>query len=165
MAWTTPRTWALGGLVTSTIMNTHLRDNLNALYQRPMATAFFLPTATIGTTGEAWVTADAANIAVALTPNTTRVVVYASMEVAVNQSNSGAGWTLSDGTTRLGDSVYGLVGTPGNVTRNVTLNGVFTGLATGVNHTFTVQFRAKVAATTSAAIVSGFPVTMVAHEI
>lgn len=31
MAWTTPRTWSAGETVTATIMNTHVRDNLNAL--------------------------------------------------------------------------------------------------------------------------------------
>lgn len=32
MAWTTPRTWVTGETVTSTIMNTHVRDNLDYLY-------------------------------------------------------------------------------------------------------------------------------------
>lgn len=31
MAWTTPRTWVAGELVTASIMNTHVRDNENAL--------------------------------------------------------------------------------------------------------------------------------------
>jgi len=31
MAWTTPRTWTDGELVTKSIMDTHIRDNLNAL--------------------------------------------------------------------------------------------------------------------------------------
>lgn len=31
MAWTTPRTWSGGELVTDTIMNAHIRDNLNVL--------------------------------------------------------------------------------------------------------------------------------------
>lgn len=31
MAWTDPRTWTSGELVTDTIMNTHVRDNLNAI--------------------------------------------------------------------------------------------------------------------------------------
>lgn len=31
MAWTTPRTWVAEELVTATMMNTHVRDNLNAL--------------------------------------------------------------------------------------------------------------------------------------
>lgn len=32
MAWTTPRTWTTSELVTASIMNTHVRDNLNYLY-------------------------------------------------------------------------------------------------------------------------------------
>ncbi len=31
MAWTTPRTWTTGELVTAAILNTHVRDNLNIL--------------------------------------------------------------------------------------------------------------------------------------
>jgi len=31
MAWTTPRTWVASETVTAAIMNTHIRDNLNAL--------------------------------------------------------------------------------------------------------------------------------------
>lgn len=31
MAWTAPRTWTTGELVTAAIMNTHIRDNLNVL--------------------------------------------------------------------------------------------------------------------------------------
>lgn len=32
MAWKTPRTWVTGETVTSTQLNAHVRDNLNALY-------------------------------------------------------------------------------------------------------------------------------------
>lgn len=31
MAWTAPRTWVTGEVVTASMMNTHLRDNMNAL--------------------------------------------------------------------------------------------------------------------------------------
>ena len=31
MAWTTPRTWTSAEVVTKTIMDTHIRDNLNAM--------------------------------------------------------------------------------------------------------------------------------------
>jgi hypothetical protein len=34
MAWTTPRTWVDGELVTDTLMNTHVRDNLDYLKGR-----------------------------------------------------------------------------------------------------------------------------------
>lgn len=32
MAWTTPRTWVPGELVTASMMNTHIRDNMNYLF-------------------------------------------------------------------------------------------------------------------------------------
>ena len=32
MVWTTPRTWTDGELVTASLMNTHVRDNLNAVF-------------------------------------------------------------------------------------------------------------------------------------
>ena len=37
MAWTTPRSWTAGETVTSTIMNTHVRDNFNAIVSPPYA--------------------------------------------------------------------------------------------------------------------------------
>lgn len=33
MAWTTPRTWSAGETLTAANFNTHIRDNLNAIYQ------------------------------------------------------------------------------------------------------------------------------------
>lgn len=35
MAWTTPRTWANNETVTDAILNTHVRDNLNAIVNPP----------------------------------------------------------------------------------------------------------------------------------
>lgn len=35
MAWTTPRTWAAGELVTAALMNTHVKDNLDFLAAAP----------------------------------------------------------------------------------------------------------------------------------
>lgn len=46
MAWTTPRTWVPGELVTASMMNTHVRDNLNFLYS---STATVLGDTTVGT--------------------------------------------------------------------------------------------------------------------
>ena len=47
MAWTAPRTWVAGELVTAALLNTHLRDNLLVLRER-----------------EVWFSAAAGNIAV-----------------------------------------------------------------------------------------------------
>jgi hypothetical protein len=41
MAWTTPKTWTTSELVTASLLNTHLRDNLNYLYGGKEA--FFVP--------------------------------------------------------------------------------------------------------------------------
>lgn len=41
MAWTSPRTWTTSELVTASIMNTHLRDNLNYLYNGKES--FYIP--------------------------------------------------------------------------------------------------------------------------
>lgn len=35
MAWTTPRTWVSGETVTDTLLNAHVRDNLNAIVNPP----------------------------------------------------------------------------------------------------------------------------------
>jgi len=49
MAWTTPRTWVAGELVTATMLNAHLRDNLNYLYGGD--TGSWTPSVTFDTPG------------------------------------------------------------------------------------------------------------------
>lgn len=45
MAWTTPRTWNSGELVTASMMNLHVRDNLNYLFDAiGLVAAAFTPT-------------------------------------------------------------------------------------------------------------------------
>lgn len=44
MAWVTPRTWSPGETVTASLMNAHVRDNMNALSGRGL----FIPIGTIG---------------------------------------------------------------------------------------------------------------------
>src|SRR5262245_36696660 len=48
MAWTIPRTWVPGELVTASMMNTQIRDNLNFLYSN---LATWTPTITFDTPG------------------------------------------------------------------------------------------------------------------
>lgn len=43
MAWTTPRTWTTGEIVTAAMMNTHVRDNLNALFSRRFPHTYSVP--------------------------------------------------------------------------------------------------------------------------
>lgn len=51
MAWTTPRTWSAGETVTATIMNTHVRDNLNALASKAIVVSIGDATGSTITTG------------------------------------------------------------------------------------------------------------------
>lgn len=64
MAWTTPRTWVAGEVVTASIMNTHVRDNLDDLDTR-MDTAPQLAQATETITA-AGSLANASNVTVLL---------------------------------------------------------------------------------------------------
>lgn len=52
MAWTTPRTWVAGELVTAALFNTHLRDNLNFLYATGAGGFFFCRSSTPPTAGQ-----------------------------------------------------------------------------------------------------------------
>lgn len=63
MAWTTPRTWTTGELVTASIMNTHVRDNFEYLYDRATSYAIIADHKTAGTgsgnyTANAWTARD-----------------------------------------------------------------------------------------------------------
>lgn len=49
MAWTAPRTWTTGEIVTAAIMNVHVRDNLNAVSTHAHTGGAGLGAATIGT--------------------------------------------------------------------------------------------------------------------
>ena len=54
MAWTTPRTWVAGERLTALLLNTHLRDNLNAALPLGVdAWTAFTPTVKFGTNTQA----------------------------------------------------------------------------------------------------------------
>ena len=48
MAWTSPRTWAASETVTAAIMNTHVRDNFNAIVSPPYAYVRATTATTVG---------------------------------------------------------------------------------------------------------------------
>ena len=58
MAWTTPRTWTAGELVSASIMNTHVRDNLDAL-AAPLVTRTFNAANFFGSLSMTWTVASA----------------------------------------------------------------------------------------------------------
>ena len=65
MAWTVPRTWVTGELVTAAQLNAHLRDNLNALKQPPSAVV--TPTSPRTTSSTVFVPVDEVHLSHTLT--------------------------------------------------------------------------------------------------
>ena len=76
MTWTTPKTWQVDELVTATIMNTHIRDNLNALKTPPSADYDCNEAANYATTSTTFVNVDATNLALTITTNGGDVLVH-----------------------------------------------------------------------------------------
>mgnify|MGYP001594946638 CR=1 FL=1 len=76
MAWTTPRTWVAGELVTAPIGNTHWRDNFNALYGGVMS-----------------ITAQAANDFMYFS-SSTQIGRVAAVDGTVPMYTTAAGWAM-----------------------------------------------------------------------
>jgi hypothetical protein len=67
MAWTTPKTWSTGELVTAANMNLHVRDNLNALFTPNTGGGSYTAGANHTTTSTSFANVDATNITFAVT--------------------------------------------------------------------------------------------------
>lgn len=67
MAYTTPRNWATGELVTATMMNVHVRDNFNAIKAPPTDTYEINEAADYTTTSATFVDIDGTDLSLAIT--------------------------------------------------------------------------------------------------
>ena len=165
MAWTTPKTWADDELVTANVMNTHIRDNLNVLYERPLDWLNYLPGSDYTTTSTSWVDVDGTNLKLTVTPATSRVFVLATFEGYSEQNVSPANnsaFSFYDGTTRLGDSTYGLTAMLDNSSRLITVCGVFEGLTPDVEIDITLQYRVGISG--KHCTIRALPIAMLAWE-
>ena len=85
MAWTTPRTWVAGELVTAAMMNAHVRDNLNALHQ--MGTWVPIIGGAGGQTGQTYATQNGTYIRVG-----DLVVAHANVALSVKGTITGSAY-------------------------------------------------------------------------
>jgi len=173
MAWTTPRTWTLGELITKTIMDTHVRDNLLALKEPPSDQVIRNNLGVYTTTSTTLVAVDSANLKVTLTTYGGDVLVW-----FVGTFSATAGTVLLldiliDGTTRVGAGFEGLLaqglGTGKTVVTIPPI--VVSGLAAG-EHNFVLLWRGTGGATlrlfsdtTSGTAPDNVPAILAAREV
>lgn len=83
MTWTFPKTWFAGERVTAALLNTHLRDNLNALHVRPKA-VYSNNACSYSTSSASMVNVDGTNLELSIdtTGGDVLVLVQATIQVA-----------------------------------------------------------------------------------
>lgn len=78
--WTTPRTWSTGELVTASIMNTHVRDNLTALHVPAGGYHYLNLGADITGSSTSFADADSTNFAMTFTTGGGDVIVFCQFD-------------------------------------------------------------------------------------
>lgn len=104
--YTTPRTWTAAELVTASIMNTHVRDNLDYLKARPVARFADLDGTVASTTSTSFVDLTGASVSIT-TSGSSRLLILAQGVWSVNVDLTTAyAAVLIDGTNQ-GDATLG----------------------------------------------------------
>lgn len=135
MAWTSPKTWTAEPL-TSSDLNTHLRDNLNALKDPPSNKYTFNDSADWTTTSTSFVDIDTTDLSLAITTYGGDVLVHFFGTTTTSAGQIFFDFTV-DGTRNGGDD--GLVRVPSTLTPTS-----FTVLVEGLSaasHTFKMQWK------------------------
>jgi len=136
MGWSTPHTWQSGELVTATLLNTHLKDNLDFLKAPPTALYTLNQGSDYTTTSTSFVDVDATNLSLTITT--------AGGDVLIVFTGYGGGTSrlyfdiLIDGVRMAGDD--GFVSAVNAVNTPVAIVVLKQGLAPG-SHTFKLQWK------------------------
>lgn len=137
MTWTIPKTWSTGELVTASLLNTHLRDNLDALKDPPTAAYMANESSNYTTTSTSFVDVDATNMALTLDTNGGAVLIGFH-----GYANNAAGIVYFDveidGVRMAGDD--GLLRSTANSNYSICFVVLKTALSAG-SHTFKLQWR------------------------
>jgi hypothetical protein len=138
MAWTQPKTWSSEPL-TSSDLNTHLRDNLEILKDPASGDYTLNEVSDYTTTSTTFVDVDATNLSATLTTNGGDVFVFFAPLVALGSSQI-VFFDLDVDGTRLGGN-DGIVATvPTGVGVAVPIIAMVTGLTAG-SHTIKLQWK------------------------
>jgi hypothetical protein len=144
MSWEAPKTWVPDELVTAALLNTHLRDNLNALKTPPSDHYECDESSNYSTTSESFVDVDSTNLALSLTTNGGDVLVHFHGVVTASNGIVYFDVEIDDGGTpyRVGgdDGIIATVVqnlTPGHT---ITFTRLITGLDAGA-YVFSLQWK------------------------
>lgn len=144
MAWTTPKTWNVDELLTAANLNTHLRDNLNALKSPPTGHYECNEAADYTTTSTSFVDVDGTNLALTFTTNGGDVLVHFHASVMHTASGRICFDVAVDGNRVAGDDGmiggYVPVSASGYPMVQMTFTRLLTGLSAG-EHTFKLQWK------------------------
>jgi hypothetical protein len=142
MAYTTPKTWVTGELVTATEMNTYMRDNQNALKSPPTDSYVLNEGSDYTTTSTSFVDVDATNLALTIT--TTGGDVFVHFHGSVNSNTYRIYFELDvDGSPHAGDDgITHSFNSGGNDRMTITFTRLITGLSAG-SHTIKLQWKSS----------------------
>lgn len=145
--WHTPKTWALNELVTETLLNQQLRDNLEYLLTRPDKAYIANETANYVTSSTAFVDVSAARLSLTLTPASSRVLVGFQGSFSGTGSANGSYYVYLDiavnGIRTAGDDGI-LCHIGGNGTYiPLAFVRLIEGLTPGTSYTFKLQWKAN----------------------
>ena len=138
MAWTSPKTWG-SEVLTSSDLNTHLRDNLEALKDPPSDNYEADESSDYSTTSTSFVDVDATNFNFTITTTGGDVMVGFSGRVA-NASGYVHMDVDLDGTRIAADGTDGIVSSPNATAQHASFVWLVTGLSAG-SHQFKLQFK------------------------
>jgi hypothetical protein len=136
MAWTQPKTWASEPL-TSSDLNTHLRDNLEILKDPPSDDNILNQGSDYTTTSTAFVNIDGTNLSLTITTQGGAVMVHFHGVVGNGTGTVFLDFTI-DSVRHGGDD--GIIRTVSNNQQGISFTRLITGLAAG-SHTFTLQWK------------------------
>jgi len=138
--WSTPRSWSVGELVSASLLNTHLRDNLEFLKTPPTAAYILNETSDYTTTSTAFVNVDGTKLALTITTAGGDVLV--GFCGSILQSASSVFFDVEVDTVRTAGDDGLMVVTPTTAAQrlNATFFKLIQGLSAGV-HTFKLQWK------------------------
>lgn len=165
MAYAAPPTFVAANTLAASELNTLGSDIVYLLTERTVTTSTYVGGADLTTTLATFADADATNLAIAITPKSTRVrVTFGFSAVASAGSVAEVDIYCDTLAARYGHATHGMQAVLPNSFASITLYAVFTGLTANVASTFTLQFRSVTATNTTTIKNNNYPVTMTAEE-